>query len=173
MNPDNDQTHPAFSKTPVLSNHRITLRGLELSESAAIIDISVYNGVFAANATEAAHILEQINADIAKGESLHWGIFLNETNEIAGTCGYYRGFAENSGEIGYILKDSHRGKGLMTEAVQLLVDFGFKTLKLDKIIAYTDPSNSASVAVLQRVGFIEVQSTDGDRKFILPGKGLN
>lgn len=59
----------------------------------------------------------------------------------------------------------------MTEAVQLLVDFGFKTLKLDKIIAYTDPSNSASVAVLQRAGFTEVKSTDGDRKFILPSKG--
>ena len=167
MNPNNDQTHSAFSKIPVLSNHRITLRGLELSEAAAIIDISVYNGVFATNETEAAHILEQINADIAKGESLHWGIFLNGTDEIAGTCGYYRGFAENSGEIGYILRESYRGKGLMTEAVQLLVDFGFKTLKLDQIIAYTDLSNSASAAVLQRAGFTEVQAADGDRKFII------
>jgi RimJ/RimL family protein N-acetyltransferase len=55
----------------------------------------------------------------------------------------------------------------MTAAVQLLVDFGFNTLKLDKVIAYTDPSNFASVAVLQRTGFIEVQASEGDRKFII------
>jgi [ribosomal protein S5]-alanine N-acetyltransferase len=167
MNSHNDPTQPIFSKMPLLSNERMTLRGLELSEAAAILDIAVYDGVFATNENQAAQTLERINADIAKGESLHWGIFLNETNEIAGTCGYYRGFAENSGEIGYILKESQRGKGLMTAAVQLLVDFGLKTLKLDKVIAYTDPSNSASIAVLQRTGFTEVQATDEDRKFVM------
>jgi [ribosomal protein S5]-alanine N-acetyltransferase len=164
---DNDPTRPIFSKMPVLSNDRITLRGLEPSDAAALMDIAVYDGVFATNEKEAAATLKRIDGDIAKGESLHWGIFLNGTDEIAGTCGYYRGFAENSGEIGYILKEGQRGKGLMTAAVQLLVDFGFNTLKLDKVIAYTDPSNFASVAVLQRAGFTEVQASEGDRKFII------
>jgi ribosomal-protein-alanine N-acetyltransferase len=164
---DNDPTRAIFSKMPVLSNDRITLRGLERSDAAALMDIAIYDGVFATNEKESAGMLERIYSDIAKGESLHWGIFLNGTDEIAGTCGYYRGFAENSGEIGYILKEGQRGKGLMTAAVQLLVDFGFNTLKLDKVIAYTDPSNFASVAVLQRAGFIEVQASEGDRKFII------
>jgi ribosomal-protein-alanine N-acetyltransferase len=167
MTSNNDTTRPIFSKMPVLSNDRITLRGLELSDAAAILDIAVYDGVFARTETEAAYTLERINADIAKGESLHWGIFLNESDEIAGTCGYYRGFAENSGEVGYILKAGQRGKGLMTEAVRLVVDFGFKTLKLDHVTAYTDPSNFASVSVLQRAGFTEVEATNEDRKFII------
>jgi ribosomal-protein-alanine N-acetyltransferase len=156
-----------FAKMPILSGERITLRGLDISDAAAIIDIAVYDGVFATNEAEAAAILKLIHADIANGESLHWGIFMNETKEAAGTCGYHRGFAGNNGEIGYILKDSHRGKGLMTEAVQLVAAFGFEKLELDKVIAYTDPDNFASVAVLQRAGFTEVQTADRDRKFVM------
>jgi [ribosomal protein S5]-alanine N-acetyltransferase len=156
-----------FAKIPRLSSKRILLRGVELHEAGDIIDIAVYDGVFAANQAEAVDILTRINADIANGESIHWGIFIKETNQIGGTCGYYRGYAGNSGEVGYILKSDFRGLGLMTEAIKLVVQFGFETLRLEKVVAYTDPNNFASMAVLQRAGFIEIKNADVDRKFII------
>ncbi|MBW2195777.1 MAG: GNAT family N-acetyltransferase, partial [Deltaproteobacteria bacterium] len=90
-----------------------------------------------------------------------------DNNELVGTCGYYRGFAENSGEIGYLLNSSYRGFGIMTEAIKLIVAFGFERLKLNTIIAYTNLSNPASLAVLKRVGFTKVNSDLADLKFEL------
>jgi [ribosomal protein S5]-alanine N-acetyltransferase len=154
-----------FEKLPVLSNDRLVLKEIEPHDAKAIIEISVYDGIYAKNEAEAIHFLEKINHDVARGEALHWGIFLKNTSELTGTCGYYRGFANNSGEIGYVLHPSYRGLGIMTEAVKLIVDFGFDKLNLYSVIAYTDPANSASQAVLQRVGFKKVSSEDADLKF--------
>ena len=154
-----------IEKIPVLSNDRVVLKEIQLHDVAAIIEISVYDGVFAKSQTEAIHILEQINLDVAKGEALHWGIFLKNTSELVGTCGYYRGYANNSGEIGYILRPSYYGLGIMTEAVNLIVNFGFDILNLHSVIAYTDPANSASIAVLKRVGFNSVRNEGADLKF--------
>ncbi len=154
-----------FEKLPVLSNDRLMLKEIEPHEVKAIIEISVYDGVFAKSEAEAISILEKISRDAAKGETLHWGIFLKNTSELAGTCGYYRGFADNRGEIGYVLHPSYRGLGIMTEAVKLIVDFGFDILNLHSVIAYTDPANSASIAVLQRVGFKKVKNEGANLKF--------
>ena len=154
-----------FEKLPILSNERLVLKQIQLNEAKAIIEISVYDGVFAKSEAEAIHILEQINLDVAREEALHWGIFLKNTSKLAGTCGYYRGFANNSGELGYVLHPSYRGLGIMTEAVKLIVDFGLDILNLHFVIAYTDPANSASIGVLQRVGFKQVKSGDAHLKF--------
>ena len=154
-----------FEKIPVLSNDRLVLKEIQPDEAKAIIEISVYDGIYAKSEVEAIRILEKINLDVAKGEAFHWGIFLKNTSQLAGTCGYYRGFANNSGEVGYVLHPSYRGLGIMTEAVNLIVDFGFDILNLHSIIAYTAPANSASMAVLQRVGFKKVRNEGADLKF--------
>ena len=154
-----------FEKIPVLSNDRLVLKAIQPHEVPAIIEISVYDGVFAESEAEAIHVLEKINLNVAEGEALHWGIFLKDTSELVGTCGYYRGYAHNSGEIGYILRPSYYGFGIMTEAVNLIVNFGFDILNLHSVVAYTDPANSASIAVLQRVGFNEVRNEGADLKF--------
>lgn len=154
-----------FEKIPVLSDGRLVLKEIEHHEVAAIIEISVYDGTFAKSKAEAIHMLEKINLDVAKGEALHWGVFIKNTGDLAGTCGYYRGYAHNSGEIGYILRPSYYGLGIMTQAVNLIVNFGFDILKLQSVIAYTDPANLASIAVLQRVGFTKVRHEGSDLKF--------
>jgi len=154
-----------FVKTPVLTGNRLILKEINRHDVGSIVDISVYNGVFATNITEAIDILEQINVDVENGESLHWGIFLKDSSVLVGTCGYYRGYARNNGEIGYILRPLYRGRGIMTETVKLIVAFGFDTLKLDTVVAYTDPENLGSIAVLQRAGFKKVKSEHADFKF--------
>jgi RimJ/RimL family protein N-acetyltransferase len=54
----------------------------------------------------------------------------------------------------------------MTEAVKLIVDFGFAVLKLNQVVAYTSPTNLASQSVLKRVGFREVASENDDLKLV-------
>ena len=53
---------------------------------------------------------------------------------------------------GYLLK-THWGKGLAKEVTRAILDFGFRQLVLRRIFAYCDPQNTASVQVLEKLGF--------------------
>lgn len=85
---------------------------------------------------------------------------MKNTDELVGTCGYYRGYVKNSGEISYLLKISHRGLGIMKEAVKLIVNFGFDFLKLNSAVAYTNSNNPASIAVLENAGFKKAENAN-------------
>jgi ribosomal-protein-alanine N-acetyltransferase len=89
---------------------------------------------------------------------LHWGICLMATGEIVGSCGFYRGFSDTIGEIGYLLKGVHRGYGFMTEAVRCVTDFGLRQIGLKQIVAYTDARRWLCCAVQ---GFSRTQVARG------------
>jgi RimJ/RimL family protein N-acetyltransferase len=67
--------------------------------------------------------------------------------------------------IGYSLHPDHRGRGLMTRAVNLLVGWAFENTELNRIIAGTAPDNTASHRVLERAGFTREFLVKG----LLPG----
>lgn len=56
-------------------------------------------------------------------------------------------------EIGYELNPSAWGKGLMSEAVRAVIQYGFEDLSLNRIEAWTLPGNLASDRVLEKAGF--------------------
>ena len=60
-------------------------------------------------------------------------------------------------ELLYGLAPSHWHRGLATEASRAVLDYGFRTLALDRIHAGTDPPNVASLAVMERLGFGDEQ----------------
>ncbi len=55
--------------------------------------------------------------------------------------------------IGYFLDKDHNGKGYMTEAVKLVVNYAFRELDLHRIEAGVMPHNIGSIKVLRKVGF--------------------
>lgn len=55
--------------------------------------------------------------------------------------------------LGYSLGVKYTGKGYMTEAVNLILRFVFKDLKLHRVEANVQPENLPSIAVLRRCGF--------------------
>jgi len=56
-------------------------------------------------------------------------------------------------EIGYELHPDYWGKGFMTEVMQTVLSFGFKTMKFHSVEANVTPGNKASVSLLLRNGF--------------------
>lgn len=56
--------------------------------------------------------------------------------------------------LGYKLDQEHRGRGYMTEAAEAVVRFGFNSLKLHRIEGNIMPRNKASIAVVEKCGFI-------------------
>jgi ribosomal-protein-alanine N-acetyltransferase len=63
-----------------------------------------------------------------------------------------RGVAQ-AGSIGYWVGDSYARQGYMTAAMRALIPFCFGTLRLHRLEAACIPSNTASVRLLERVGF--------------------
>ncbi|MEQ4717115.1 GNAT family protein [Nonomuraea sp. B19D2] len=55
--------------------------------------------------------------------------------------------------VGYSLVPEYRGKGFMTRAVSMLVDWAFANTGLHRIVAGTEAGNAASHRVLERAGF--------------------
>lgn len=62
------------------------------------------------------------------------------------------------GEIGYLLHPDHWRKGIMKEAINAVVDYGFIVLGLHSIEALLNPENIASSSVLKSTGFIKRRS---------------
>lgn len=103
---------------------------------------------------------EKMVADIQKGAIentlLNWTMVLKENGAFLGVFGFYRLFLDDfRAEIGYMLDPAYQGKGLMQEALQAIIAFGFTELKLHTIEAVIDPANIASEKILLKLGFIK------------------
>jgi RimJ/RimL family protein N-acetyltransferase len=90
------------------------------------------------------------------GHPLHFSI-RNPEGETIGGCGFHGkntvpGLAHRD-EIGYWLATAYRGKGIMTDTVKAIVEYGFTTRKLLRIDAPVYAFNTESAAVLKRCGF--------------------
>lgn len=92
------------------------------------------------------------------GHPIHFCI-RNSNGEAIGGAGFH---GKNNvppmahrDEIGYWLATEYRGRGIMTEAVKTLVEYGFDARKLLRIEAPVYSFNKESEAVLKRCGFEE------------------
>ena len=65
---------------------------------------------------------------------------------------------EDSGyvEIGYRFVPKAWGRGVATEAATRVLDYGFRTLEPDPIVAVIHPDNRASHRVLEKIGLVRV-----------------
>ena len=62
-------------------------------------------------------------------------------------------------ELGYRLRRAAWGRGLATEGARAVVDHGFETLGLELIYAEAVTANTASINVLEKLGFSYVSSS--------------
>lgn len=102
-----------------------------------------------------AHI-ELIEDKIVANVGINWAITLKDNPKMIGIIGHYKIQPENfRSEIGYMLLPQFNGKGIITEAVKVIIQYGFEQLQLHSIEAIIDPENSASEKVLQKNGFVK------------------
>jgi len=85
----------------------------------------------------------------------NYSIIDNYTNEVIGTCGFVESDHVNqTAEIGiFIGKKNLWGKGYGTEALQLLLDFGFKALNFHCVMLKTYSFNERAKKSYEKLGF--------------------
>jgi len=77
------------------------------------------------------------------------------SNKTIGSAGYYRHYPNhNRGEIGYILTDeTFRNRGLIKEALPVIINYGFNEMNLHRIEAFVAPDNLPSLRIMELFGF--------------------
>lgn len=56
-------------------------------------------------------------------------------------------------ELGYFISEDYWGRGIMTQAIKQMVDYGFSTFGVTRIFARPFGTNKASQRVLEKAGF--------------------
>ena len=80
-----------------------------------------------------------------------------DRSKIVGLVGFNRiDRQDRIGYIGYWLAESAQGKGMMTKSCQSLINYGFTTLKLERVVIACATENYRSRAVPLRLGFIHM-----------------
>lgn len=106
--------------------------------------------------TQYNKILESIQLLQANRE-FSFGIYDLQSQQLIGHISLYaiKRLPYSSGFIGYSMDKDFIGRGIATEAVNLLLRFAFQTINLHRVEAYVSPQNLASVRVLEKAGFVQ------------------
>ncbi len=83
-----------------------------------------------------------------------WSIILKETGEVIGRAGLdmRRGFTEP--ELGFVIGVPWQRQGLAEEVCRAVLRYGEEELGFTKVQALTEQENTASLALLKRLGFV-------------------
>ena len=96
---------------------------------------------------------KQLSAIDDEHDGLRLAAVLAASGEVVGDVSLWRVSREHrQGEVGYVLDPAHQGHGYATEAVREALRIGFEVVGFHRIVGRLDARNTASAAVLERLG---------------------
>lgn len=148
----------------VLTTERLRLKPLELDDVELlwpdIADREISKHMAWDAHTEKSQTAAFLEGEVARreaGRGITWAIF--EGGEFCGIVSLislvrsHRALTYNKAELAYWLGRRHQGRGIMTEAVRRVIQFGFGELGLHKICVSHFVGNEASERLIKRLGF--------------------
>jgi aminoglycoside 6'-N-acetyltransferase len=158
----------------LLATERLTLRRLEPRDAAVISAYRSDPEVARFQSWQAPYPVQSAEALVHEMERRRldqpgWtqiGIELRATGQLVGDVAFENRDSSEAA-IGYSLAPAHWGHGYATEAVGAVVAHGLDALGFDVIVAEVVPANTASIAVLTRLGFTrEGPLPNGDDRWV-------
>ncbi len=148
------------SDRPTLQTGRLSLRRPVERDVGAIIDI-VGDWDVARRLARVPHPYGHSDAvffldEVVPNEWV-WAITRYGSDRLIGVVGLTP--EGSTAELGYWLSPAWWGRGVMTEAAQVVIDYGSTALGLPFLTSGYFADNSASGRVLQKLGFIPIGST--------------
>ena len=150
----------------IIETNRLLLRPLELQDAKAMFEMDTNPNVHKylwQNPTktidENIKVIEMVQKQYNENNIGRFATILKESNEFIGWTGikFVTDHIENGNtnfyDYGYRLNEKFWNKGFDTEASIAWLEYGFNTMKIDVMNAYTHSENGASNHILQKVGF--------------------
>ena len=162
-----DRAGTVASVDHVLYTDRLVLRPVTAEDHAALLAHwaapDVRRFLFDGAALSAAEITEAIQdstRDFGRAGYGLWLVHENGRTDLAGTAGL-RPLEDLGLEIFYSLAPGSWGNGYATEAARAVLDHALGPLGLPEVLAEVDEGNTASIAVIERLGMIPFDMVPG------------
>lgn len=145
-----------------LTTERLVLRAWQETDSADLYEYA-QNELVGPNAGWPPHKSEEESKQIIQmflASNDTYAIVLKEENKVIGGIGMHERKPDenlehlNQREIGYILNPAYWGRGIMPEAVNRVIDYGFNDMNLDVIWCGHFDFNENSKRVVEKCGFV-------------------
>jgi RimJ/RimL family protein N-acetyltransferase len=129
-----------------------------LNDLEITVNLTLYNSVI--NAENEKMFLEKLSKDH------NYSIIDKNTNELIGTCGFTElDHLNQTAEVGiFIGNKKYWNKGYGSEAITLLLDYGFKALNLHNILIRVYSFNERAKRCYEKVGFKNIGKRRGALK---------
>ena len=148
---------PAF---PELETRDLRLREIVRADAEAVFRIFADDEVTRYYDLERFGNLEQARSHIAnqairyqRGEVIRWAITQKANDVLIGSAGLSIYQVNAQGGLGYELARPYWRRGIMSEALDMIIRFGFNSLNLNRLQALVLPGNEASAGLLSKLGF--------------------
>lgn len=153
--------HLQFSPFPTLTTERLVLREISFDDSESVFafrsneQAMQYIGKPAATSIdEAKELIGKFVEGLSNNDAITWGLTLKGNNTVIGTVGLWRMQKEHHrAEIGYMLHPEYWNKGIISEAIEAVLNYAFRELNFHSIEAQLTPENTGSVRILEKAGF--------------------
>jgi [ribosomal protein S5]-alanine N-acetyltransferase len=154
---------PIFTPFPVLETSRLLLREIDFNDTVSLFkyrgdpEVMKYIGrPLAKELADVTKLIDVLRTNAAENNGITWAITLKGENILRGTIGFWRIVKEHHrAEIGYLLDPALQGKGIMQEAVEEVLRYGFEEMGLHSVEAVINPDNLASIRLLERNAFVK------------------
>lgn len=151
-----------FNPFPVLETERLVLRNVEHRDVQEVFEIRSNADTMqyiprplAKTLDDAMGVINMIRGFTERNERINWAITEKGSDKLMGIIGYVNLKSDSHrGEIGYVMHHDYRRKGFLFEAFQAALSYGFDVVNLHSIEAIIRPENAASIAVVEKAGFV-------------------
>jgi [ribosomal protein S5]-alanine N-acetyltransferase len=147
---------------PTLNTDRFILRKIELTDAQEMFDYfskdevtKYYDLDSFTEISQASELINRFATRFEQNKGIRWGIAEKDSNKLIGSCGYHNWEKEHfKAEIGFEITPAYWRKGVMSEVILPILQYGFEQMELNRIEAFYDPENTASKKTLEKAGFI-------------------
>ncbi len=144
----------------ILETERLLLRRLALDDAAFILELLNEPAFLQNIGDRGAHTLTDARRYIARGpvasyRKFGFGLYLVELKDSGtpiGICGLLKRDWLNDADIGFAFLRRYWSQGYARESAAAVMNYGWTTLRLKRIVAITKPTNQASIALLEKLG---------------------
>lgn len=158
-----------------LKTERLSIKPLSLADLDSFVEyrrnpaIARFQSWEPTYSTEDARTLIESQDGVSipeKGQWLQLAINHRETGDLVGDLALHSLAEEEAAfELGFTIGQAHQRQGFATEAASMLMQYLFTEIGAVKLVANSDRRNTASVRLLETLGFERVQSRSWTENF--------